>query len=48
MGPSNDNQWTFVRSAVGNLDARRQDICCFAAITALDDKVSFARFKAGV
>ncbi len=47
-GPSNDHQWRFVRNAVGELDAGRQDICCFAAITTLDDKVSFARFKAGV
>jgi hypothetical protein len=48
LGPSNDQQWAFVRKVVGNLDPERQDICCFAALTALDDKVYFARFKAGV
>jgi hypothetical protein len=48
MGPSNEGQWAFVRSTVGALDPKRQDLCCFAAMTALDDSVSFARFKAGV
>jgi len=47
-GPRNDHQWAFVRRVVGSLDPQRQDICCFAAMTALDDKVYFARFKAGV
>ncbi|MGY8825223.1 MAG: DUF5069 domain-containing protein [Candidatus Latescibacterota bacterium] len=48
MGPRNDHQWAFVRNVVGSLDPQRQDICCFAAMTVLDDKVYFARFKAGV
>lgn len=46
--PRNDHQWAFVRKVVGALDPKRQDICCFAAMTALDDKVYFARLKAGV
>ncbi len=46
--PSNEHQWAFVRKVVGDLDPKRQDICCFAALTTLDDKVFFARFKAGV
>jgi len=48
LGPSNDHQWAFVHNTVGELDSKRQDICCFAAITTLDDSVYFARFKAGV
>ncbi len=46
--PRNDHQWAFVRKVVGALDPKRQDICCFAAMTVLDDKVYFARLKAGV
>lgn len=48
VSPSNENQRAFVRKTVGALDPRRQDICCFAAVTTLDDRVFFARMKAGV
>lgn len=48
VSPRNENQLAFVRKVVGTLDPRRQDICCFAAMTALDDRVFFARMKAGV
>ncbi len=46
--PRGDHQWAAVRKVVGALDPRRQDVCCFAAMTALDDSVFFARMKAGV
>ena len=47
-GPRNDRQQDFLRNAVSRLDASRTDIESFAALTLLDDKVSFARLKAGV
>ncbi len=46
--PRNDRQQDFLRNAVSRLDASRTDIESFAALTLLDDKVSFARLKAGV
>ena len=46
--PRGDHQWAAIRKVVGALDPRRQDVCCFAAMTALDDSVFFARMKAGV
>ncbi len=47
-GPRNDRQQDFLRNAVSRLDAARTDIESFAALTLLDDKISFARLKAGV
>ena len=46
--PRNDRQQSFLLNAVSRLDASRTDIESFAALTLLDDKVSFARLKAGV
>ena len=46
--PRNDRQQDFLRNAVSRLDASRTDIESFAALVLLDDKVSFARLKAGV
>ena len=46
--PRNDRQQNFLLNAVSRLDASRTDIESFAALTLLDDKVSFARLKAGV
>ena len=37
-----------MRKAVSALDSSRKDIDSFAAMTTLDDRVSFARMKAGV
>ena len=47
-GPRNDRQQSFLLNAVSRLDASRTDIESFAALVLLDDKVSFARLKAGV
>ena len=47
-GPNNERAWGFLRGAISRIDPSRTDIETFAALTALDDKVSFARFKAGV
>ena len=46
--PRNDQQQSFLLNAVSRLDASRTDIESFAALVLLDDKVSFARLKAGV
>jgi hypothetical protein len=46
--PRNDRQQSFLLNAVSRLDASRTDIESFAALVLLDDKVSFARLKAGV
>ena len=46
--PRNDQQQSFLLNAVSRLDASRTDIESFAALTLLDDRVSFARLKAGV
>ncbi len=48
LGPTNDRQWNFLRGAIGRLDPSRTDIETFTALTELDDKVYFARLKAGV
>ena len=37
-----------MRKAVDALDPSRKDMNSFAAMTTLDDRVSFARMKAGV
>ena len=47
-GPRNDQQQGYLLNAISRLDASRTDIESFAALTLLDDKVSFARLKAGV
>lgn len=47
-GPNNDRQWKFLRGAIGRIDPSRTDIETFAALTLLDDKIFFARLKAGV
>ena len=47
-GPENDEGWTFFRKAVNHLDPKRKELGSWAALTALDDQVSFARLKAGV
>ena len=47
-GPRNDRQQDFLFNAVSRLDASRTDIESFVALVLLDDKVSFARLKAGV
>jgi len=46
--PRSEDGLAFIRKAVGALDPRRRDIDCFAAVTELDDRVFFARMKAGV
>lgn len=46
--PRNDQQRSYLYQAIARLDASRTDIESFAALTLLDDKVSFARLKAGV
>jgi hypothetical protein len=48
LAPSNKRQEDFLNSAMKKLDPGRDDIAGFLAMTALDDAVSFARFKAGV
>ena len=48
LAPSNDRQAAFLRASTAKLDPGRDDIAGFLALTALDDSVSFARFKAGV
>ena len=47
-GPGNDQAWAFLRGAISRIDSSRTDIETFSALTLLDDKVFFARFKAGV
>ncbi len=47
-GPGNDRAWAFLRGAISRIDPSRTDIETFAALTVLDDKVFFARFKVGV
>ena len=48
VSPRSDNQRAFMHKAVSALDPSRKDIDSFAAMTTLDDRVSFARMKAGV
>jgi hypothetical protein len=48
ISPRSDNQRAFIHKAVSALDPSRKDIDSFAAMTTLDDRVSFARMKAGV
>ena len=48
FGPTNERQWQFLHNAIANLDPGRSEIVTFCALTALDDYVSFARFKARV
>ncbi len=48
LGPANEQQWDFLRAMVAKLDPNRTDLGTFCGLTALDDKISFARLKAGV
>ncbi|MEE2628025.1 MAG: DUF5069 domain-containing protein, partial [Candidatus Latescibacterota bacterium] len=48
VSPRSEDGVAFIRKAVSALDPSRKDIDSFAAMTALDDRVSFARMKAGV
>ncbi len=48
LGPRNEQQWAFFRNAVNLLDPTRRELESWAALTVLDDQVSFARLKAGV
>lgn len=48
LGPANEQQWGFLRGVVARLDPSRTDLDTFCALTALDDKITFARLKAGV
>ena len=45
--PTNERMEGFMRRAIHSLDRSRTDINTFAALSLLDDKVSFARLKAG-
>lgn len=47
-GPTTERGWSFLRNGVAQLDPSRTDIESFLAMTALDDKITFARLKAGV
>ncbi len=46
--PQNDQMRDFLSNAIARLDPSRRDIETFAALTALDDKIHFARVKVGV
>ena len=47
-GPTSEGQWEFLRQAIAKLDPSRTDLESFFALSALDDRISFARLKAGV
>ena len=46
FAPTNDRQKQFLEGVVAGLDPQRGDIDTFMAMTALDDKVTFARLRA--
>ena len=46
LAPTNDKQKQFIEGIVLRLDSQRSDIDTFMAMTALDDKVTFARLRA--
>ena len=48
LGPRNERHWSFLRGALARLDPSRTDIQTYAALTHLDDQLTFARLKAGV
>jgi len=47
-GPTAERGWNFLRRGVAQCDPSRTDIESFFALMVLDDKVAFARLKAGV
>lgn len=47
-GPTTDRGWGFLRGAVAKCDPSRTELTTFFAMMVLDDKISFARLKAGV
>lgn len=47
-GPTTERGWKFLRGELAKLDPARTDIESFFALTVLDDKITFARLKAGV
>lgn len=47
-GPTAERGWTFLRRAVGKCDPTRTELTTFFAMMVLDDKIAFARIKAGV
>jgi hypothetical protein len=48
LGPDNDQQLTFFREAIRDLDPKRRELKSWAALTILDDQISFARLKVGI
>ena len=48
FGPRSESQWRFLRGSLARLDSSRTDIQTFAALVLLDDRLTFARLKAGV
>lgn len=47
-GPTAERGWKFLRGAVDKCDPARTELTTFFAIMVLDDKITFARLKAGV
>ena len=47
-GPTTERGWNFLRSALAKVDPSRTELTTFFAMTVLDDKITFARLKAGV
>jgi hypothetical protein len=47
-GPTDDRMWSFYRNLLGRIDPDRTDLDTWYALMLLDDRVMFARQKAGV
>jgi hypothetical protein len=47
-GPANERGWNYLRGEVAKLDPSRTELTTFFALMVLDDKISFARLRAGV
>ncbi|MBM3279090.1 MAG: DUF5069 domain-containing protein [Candidatus Handelsmanbacteria bacterium] len=47
-GPTAERGWNFLRGAVANSDPSRTELTTFFAMIVLDDKITFARLRAGV
>ena len=47
-GPTAERGWAYLRREVAKLDPSRTELTTFFALMVLDDKVAFARLKAGV
>ncbi len=47
-GPTAERGWKFLRGAVAKIDPSRTELTTFFAMMVLDDKIAFARIKAGV